>query len=145
MIRAHRARADTPTGFEQLGQGLSERQRSLLTLLSTVMEPTRLAEVRDSLVVGNDVDDDFEALPATADDASIDALAERIASHVVEAERSRPGLRDPFAGSPAGEEEAQKVLAHAFVELFNPAQLRVLQRVEELRGKEAHHHGHERA
>jgi DNA-binding transcriptional MerR regulator len=145
VLREYRARADTPAGFEQLVHGLSERQRSLLTLLSTVMEPSRLEEFRDSLVVGNDVDDDFETLPATADAASIDALARRIASNVAEADRSRPRLRDPFAGSPAGEGEAQEVLAHAFVELFNPAQLRVLQRVDELRREEAHSHPRERA
>ena len=38
-IREHRARADTPRGFEELSTGLSERQRSLLALFATVMSP----------------------------------------------------------------------------------------------------------
>jgi DNA-binding transcriptional MerR regulator len=42
LLREHRARADTPAGFEALSRGLSERQRSLLTLFSTVMGPDAL-------------------------------------------------------------------------------------------------------
>jgi DNA-binding transcriptional MerR regulator len=75
LLREHRARADTPAGFEALSRGLSERQRSLLTLFSTVMGPDALEEFRQSLVVGNDVDEEFEALPATADEETIEVLA----------------------------------------------------------------------
>lgn len=133
MLREHRARADTPTGFEALSRELSERQRSLLTLFSTVMGPDTLDEFRQALVVGNDVDDDFESLPPTADAEAVEALALRMAAAVDDADRERPRLRDPIAGSPVGEEQARMVLGLAFAELFNPAQLRALQRVDELR------------
>ncbi|MGP9538088.1 helix-turn-helix domain-containing protein [Brachybacterium sp. AOP43-C2-M15] len=133
LLREHRARADTPSGFEALSRGLSERQRSLLTLFSTVMDPDALTAFREGLTAGNDVDEEFEALPATADAETVDALARRMAATVAEADRERPRLRDPVAGSPVGEDEARKVLGHAFAELFNPAQLRALQRVDEIR------------
>jgi DNA-binding transcriptional MerR regulator len=133
LLREHRARADTPAGFEALSRGLSERQRSLLTLFSTVMGPDALEEFRQSLVVGNDVDEEFEALPATADEETIEVLARRMAVTVDDADRERPRLRDPIADSPVGEDEARMVLGLAFAELYNPAQLRALQRVEEIR------------
>lgn len=133
MLREHRARADTPTGFEALSRGLSERQRSLLTLFSTIMGPDALDEFRQSLVVGNDVDEEFEALPSTADEETVEALAQRMASAVDDAARERPRLQDPIAGSPVGEDQARMVLGLAFAELFNPAQLRALQRVDEIR------------
>ncbi|WP_193107055.1 MerR family transcriptional regulator [Brachybacterium sp. FME24] len=131
-LREHRARADTPSGFEDLSQKLTERQRSLLTLFAGVMAPPMLEEFRQALLVGNDVDADFENLPETADEATIEALAQRIAPTVAAARRERPQLDDPAVGSPIGEEQARLVFAHAVLELFHPAQLRVLQRIEEI-------------
>jgi hypothetical protein len=84
-------------------------------------------------VVGNDVDEEFDALPATADEETIEVLARRMAVTVDDADRERPRLRDPIADSPVGEDEARMVLGLAFAELYNPAQLRALQRVEEIR------------
>lgn len=131
-LRTHRARADTPSGFEGLSGVFTERQRSLLTLFSTVLSPPKLEEFRQSLLAGNDVDDDFENLPATAGEEMIEALAQRMAPTVAASRTARPLLNDLTTDSPVGEREAQLVLAHAFTELFHPAQLRVLERVDEL-------------
>lgn len=133
MLRAHRARADSPSGFEALSRGLSERQRSLLTLFSTVMGPDALEEFRQALVVGDEVDEEFETLATTADASTVEDLARRMVAAVEDADRERPRLRDPAAGSPVGEDQARMVLGLAFAELFNPAQLRALQRVDEIR------------
>lgn len=133
MLRAHRARADTPSGFEALSRGLSERQRSLLTLFSTVMGPDALEEFRHALVVGDEVDEEFETLAPTADAETVEGLACRMATAVEHSDRERPRLRDPAVGSPVGEDQARMVLGLAFAELFNPAQLRALQRVDEIR------------
>lgn len=133
MLRAHRARADTPSGFEALSRGLSERQRSLLTLFSTVMGPDALEEFQQALVVGDEIDEEFEQLAPTADAETVEGLARRMAAAVEDADRERPRLRDPAVGSPVGEDQARMVLGLAFAELFNPAQLRALQRVDELR------------
>ena len=131
-IRAHRARADTPSGFEDLAAGLSERQRSLLTVFSTVMGDGALAQFRDALVAGNDVDEDFENLSPEADDATIETLARRMAPTVAAAREERPQLSRPMTGSPLGDEQGAMVLAHAIAELYHPAQLRALQRVDEI-------------
>lgn len=133
LLREHRARADTPAGFEALSRGLTERQRSLLTLFSTVMVPEALEEFRQGLADGADVDEEFETLPETADAARIEDLAGRMAAAADRADQERPRLRDPIAGSPVGEDEARRILGLAYAELFSPAQLRTLQRVEEIR------------
>lgn len=56
-----------------------------------------------------------------------------MATVVEDTDRERPRLRDPAVGSPVGEDQARMVLGLAFAELFNPAQLRALQRVDEIR------------
>lgn len=137
VLREHRARADTPSGFEQLAEGLSERQRSLLTLFASALAPSALEEFRQALILGNDVDEEFEGLPEEADEQVIEALARRMVVTVEEADRERPGLRDPFAGSPLGEDEARMVFGLAVAELYTPAQLRTLQRVDEIRREAA--------
>ena len=131
-IRAHRARADTPAGFEALAAGLSERQRSLLTVFSSVMGDEALAQFRQALVVGNDVDEDFEALSPDADEATIEQLAQRMAPTVAAARVERPQLERPMAGSPMGDAQGAMVLGLAIAELYTPAQLRALQRVDEI-------------
>ena len=133
LLREHRARADTPAGFEALSRGLTERQRSLLTLFSSVMGPAALEEFRQGLADGADVDREFETLPETADAARIEELARRMAAAVDDADRERPHLRDPLANSPLGQDEARRVLGLAYAELFSAAQLRTLKRVEEIR------------
>lgn len=131
-IREHRARADTPRGFEELSTGLSERQRSLLTLFATVMSPAILEEFRQSLIVGSEVDEDFENLPADADDAAVEAVAQRMVPTIAAARTERPRLEHPEESSPLGESQALMVLGHAIAELYNPAQLRALLRANQL-------------
>ena len=97
------------------------------------MGPEALEEFRQGLADGADVDREFETLPETADAARIEDLARRMAAAVDDADRERPHLRDPLANSPVGEVEARRVLGLAYAELFSAAQLRTLQRVEEIR------------
>lgn len=132
VIRAHHARADTPAGFEALTAGLSERQRSLLTVFSSVMGDEALDQFRQALVAGNDVDEDFETLSPDADEATIERLARRMAPTVAAARVERPQLEHPMAGSPMGDAQGALVLGLAIAELYHPAQLRALQRVDEI-------------
>lgn len=131
-IREHRARADTPSGFEALSDGLSERQRSLLTIFATIMSPTMLEEFRQALIVGNDVDEDFENLAPDADDDVIEAVAQRMVPTIAAARTERPRLQHVEESSPLGEGQALMVLGHAIAELYNPAQLKALQLTHQL-------------
>src|SRR5690606_32356087 len=68
----------------------------------------------------------------TADAETVEGLPRRMATVVEDTDRERPRLRDPAVGSPVGEDQARMVLGLAFAELFNPSQLRALQRLDEL-------------
>ncbi|MFC4014317.1 hypothetical protein ACFOY2_44330 [Nonomuraea purpurea] len=77
----------------------------------------------------DDTDDEFEALPADADDATLDRLAERMLPVIRRMRDEYLWSIDPMADSPLGAELAGNAMAHAVVEFCNPARLRVLQRL----------------
>ncbi|WP_193374731.1 hypothetical protein [Nocardiopsis baichengensis] len=59
-------------------------------------------------------------------------MAARMAPVVRKARQKDPQSADPTAGSPQGAEAARNVLAHAVAEMYNPAQIRLLQCLNEL-------------
>ncbi|MDA0565239.1 MerR family transcriptional regulator [Streptomonospora sp. S1-112] len=134
VILRHRAPPEVPAGFAPVSQTFSETHRSLLAVFSAVFSEDTMEGFRRLLAERHETDEEFERLPADADGADIDALAARMAP-VVRATRERhPWSADPTADSPRGAELAESALAHAVAELYNPAQLRVLQRVNEILG-----------
>lgn len=129
LILRHRAPMDVPPGFAPVSRDLSETNRSLLMVYSTIFSEEGMDEFRQMLATRDDTDDDFDALPPDADDATIDRLAERMAPVVRRVREKHPWSKDPVADSPLGAERAANTMAHAAVEFYNSAQLRVLQRV----------------
>lgn len=77
-----------------------------------------------------ETEEEFERLPA--DDAAVERLAARMAPVVRKARRKGPQAAGPTADSPQGAEAARNVPAHAVAEIYTPAQIRLLQRVNEL-------------
>ncbi|MEV5646698.1 MerR family transcriptional regulator [Nocardia sp. NPDC052254] len=128
-ILHHRAPMHVPPGFAPVSARLSESQQSLLTAYSTVFSEDAMAEFRQMIAVPDDTDDEFEALPATADAATIDHLAERMLPVVRALHARYPRTADPSVDSPVGPQLATHTLAQAVAEFYNPAQLRVLQRL----------------
>ncbi|WP_026122685.1 MerR family transcriptional regulator [Nocardiopsis halotolerans] len=131
VLLRHRAPAYVPPAFARISRDLSERQRSLLMVYSTVLSERALAEFREVISEPDDTEQEFEALPPDADGATTDLLAERMVPVVRRANERHPWLRDPTADAPRGAEHAERTMAHALVQLYNPAQLRVLKRVHE--------------
>lgn len=123
----YRARVDTPRGFAPVVEHLSEAQRSMLRVYSTTFSEAALDELRRALAVREDVDQEFESLPADADEATIDQLAERMAVVARRVRAGFPELVDPWAQS--GSEAAAVAMAEAMVQFYNPAQLQVVQRL----------------
>lgn len=132
----HRAPAHVPAGFAAFFHGLSERQRSLLMVYSTVFSEKSLEEFRLLLGEPDETSEGFEALAADADEDATDRLAERMVRVVRRSHRERPWSRDPAADSPRGSAHAERAMAEAVAHLYNPAQLRVLRRVRELLDEE---------
>ena len=136
LILRHRAPPEVPSDFASLSRDFSDTQRSLLTVFSTVFSDEDMAEFRQMLAEPDDTQDEFEGLPADADDATVERLAERMVP-VVRAGRERhPRLADPAARSPLGAKPAVSAMAHAVAELYNAAQIRTLQRVNEILERE---------
>lgn len=136
VILRHRARPEVPSEFATLSPDFTDTQRSLLAVYSTIFSEEDLAEFRQSLAEPDETDDEFEQLPADADDAALDRLAERMAPVVRRKRQKHPRLMDPPANSPRGRKLAENTMAHAVAELYNPAQISVLQRVHALLDQE---------
>ena len=112
---------------------VSEADRSLFAVMTRVLGPgprRAWAEVmRQQPTV---VDKEFDVLPADADEGTRQDLAERMLPHVREAYAEHPDLRTPNAGAPRGEAFAMETMGRAFRDLYSPAQLDVLQRLNAL-------------
>ncbi|AXB44740.1 MerR family transcriptional regulator [Amycolatopsis albispora] len=132
VILRHRAPMHVPSGFAPLSRKLSATQESLLLVYSTIFSEHGMREFRQMLATPDETDDEFEALPADADDDTIERLAERMVPAVLEIQEKHPWSKDPMADSPQGVELAKNTMAHAVAELYNPAQIRVLQRLHAL-------------
>ncbi|MEU6789178.1 MerR family transcriptional regulator [Nonomuraea angiospora] len=129
VILRHRAPMHVPPEFAPLSQDLSDTNQSLFMVFSTLFSEEGMEEFRQIITVRDDAGDEFDALPPDADDATVDRLAERILPLVRRMREEHPWSNDPVADSPRGTELAESTMAHALVELYNPAQLRVLRRL----------------
>lgn len=132
LILRHRAPAYVPTAFAPISRSLSERQRSLLMVYSSVLSEESLTGFRALLGEPADTDEEFEGLPPDADDATIDRLASRMLPVVKNSRERHPWAQDPAADAPGGTRQAEQTMAEAMVQLYNPAQLRVLKRLHDL-------------
>ncbi|MBE3001034.1 hypothetical protein IDM40_20390 [Nocardiopsis sp. HNM0947] len=103
---------------------------------STVFSERSLEGFRALLGEPDETSEGFEALAADADEATTDRPAERVVRVVRRSHREHPWSQDPAADSPHGSAHAERAMAEAVVHLYNPAQLRVLGRVQGLLAQE---------
>lgn len=113
---------------------LSAPDRSFVVVMSRVLGPQARRAYAD--VLRNPPADpataDFENLPADADAPDCRDLATRMALHVRDLRSRFPALRDLHAGSPHGRRFSAEVAADAKRELYNPAQVDVMDRTSAL-------------
>ena len=74
----------------------------------------------------------FDDLPADADEATRQDIAERIVPYIRAVHEAHPGLRESRADAPGGARFVDETVAAAMVDLYNPAQLDVLRRAAEI-------------
>ncbi len=118
---------------------MSEADRSLVVVLSRVLGPRGLEIYADLL---NNAPDDpslavFDDLPADADEATRQDIAERMVPYIRAVHEAHPGLRESRADAPGGAQFVDETIAAAIVDLYNPAQLDVLRRAAEIRSDSA--------
>ncbi|MEJ8280868.1 MerR family transcriptional regulator [Pseudonocardia spirodelae] len=111
-------------------QPMSDADRALSVVLPRVLGSERLRAVADMLreVHPDPAQQEFDALPADADEATRDALVARMAPYLRAIHDAHPGLRAPDHDAPVGRARAAQTLGRAMRELYNPAQLDVLVR-----------------
>lgn len=119
--------ADTP---------LSDADRSFVVVLSRVLGPQGLNDYADMLqnLPPDPAAAEFDDLPADADEHTRQSLAERMVPYVRDLHGAHPGLREMHSDAPGGARFAEQTLVKALRDLYNPAQLDILRRVDALLG-----------
>lgn len=129
VILRHRAPADLPEGFGAVAGTISEADRGMLLIYSRLLNGEAMAELADVMAVRDPLDDAFDALPADADEETIQHLAEQLVPGVVRLQAQYPSIQDIGPFTLRDEASARSTVAEALVELYNPAQIEALRRM----------------
>ncbi|TDV56394.1 MerR family transcriptional regulator [Actinophytocola oryzae] len=132
-ILRRRSLVDLPPGFDGNATELSDVERSLLLIYSTVLDPAAMT----TLLELHSTDPpparaEFDTLPPDADEVTRQRLAEHYAPLVRHQYEQHPSLKDMATG----EALTRPVVAEGLAALYNPAQLDVLRRLNILLGEE---------
>ncbi|ANY06509.1 helix-turn-helix domain-containing protein [Pseudonocardia sp. HH130630-07] len=127
-VREHRVPVDTPERFVGVPRPLGDRDRALVSVFARVWQGDRLEDLRRLVSERDDYEDDLDALPADADDATIDAIAGRMAEALARDHARFPWLRDPTSGSTGGRALVESVVGPVIAEMYNAAQIAVFLR-----------------
>lgn len=116
------------------GVRMTEADRSLVVVLSRVLGPRGMQTYSD--LMRDPADDpasaEFDDLPADADEDTRQGVAERLAPFVRTLRDQYPGLTDTHSDAPGGARFAAETMVKAMKDLYNPAQLDVLVRINTL-------------
>ncbi|MPY58575.1 helix-turn-helix domain-containing protein [Streptomyces spongiae] len=127
---------DLPPEFAPAARAeMSDADRSLFIVMTRVLGPGPRQAWADMLLNPSDdghVSKEFDTLPADADEEMCQDLAERMVPHAREVFDEHPDLRSPTTDAPHGEAFAGRAIGKALRDLYNPAQLDVLRRVNTL-------------
>ncbi|MGB3730928.1 MAG: MerR family transcriptional regulator [Microbacterium sp.] len=125
------APADSPAGFSSVASHLSEADSSLVHVYTQLYDESALADLRRMVEADAEADavgDEIKALPADADEASRQRLAEVLAPVLARNLLEYAWLSDPAGHLSKSERVTQQTFIEAIVELYNPAQIDVLAR-----------------
>ena len=129
--------ADAPAGFESVASRLSQADSSMLHIYSQLYDESALADLREMVEVEPDaLSKAVDTLPADADEATRQDLAERLAPSLAESLIAYPWMNDPASLLSKSEHVTPQTFVDAVVELYNPAQLDVLYRASMLARKQ---------
>ncbi|PSK88784.1 DNA-binding transcriptional MerR regulator [Murinocardiopsis flavida] len=125
----HHAAADVPPGFEAVASSLSDADRAMIMVSSRLFGDEVMQDMQDMSTSHQDADAEFNGIPADADAAAVRDLAERFAPVVRSIRAQYPSARDPGPFALGRERDAMVAVAQALSDLYNPAQVAVLQQV----------------
>ncbi|MFI9487872.1 MerR family transcriptional regulator [Promicromonospora sp. NPDC052451] len=132
LILRDRAPIDLPATFGSVSRHLSEQDRSLVTIYSQLYDESALSDLREMLDENprTEADDEFDNLPADADAATKQRLAEYFAPQIRQHLDKYPWLTDPGPRSTKGAATLEQTMVAALREVYNLAQLDVLYRAD---------------
>ncbi|GAA1428705.1 MerR family transcriptional regulator [Microlunatus lacustris] len=120
---------DVPSGFADLAGRLSGPERSLMLVYAQLYDESAMADLKEMVEAEPaDAGVEFDALPATADEATRQRVAETLAPQLAQNLSDYPWLSDPAAHLSKGLEVTRETFLETVRELFNQAQLDVLAR-----------------
>ncbi|WP_329440472.1 MerR family transcriptional regulator [Streptomyces canus] len=139
--------AELPPTFRESSGDLSEFHRAFALLGSRIHDPWVTALLRGLLATPRtDVGREFDALTEEASDQVRQDLAERYAPEVAREQRSEPRLTDPAKrGAAGGDPRNWSLFLQGVPELYNPAQIDVLRRINAILRKRSDLVSHERS
>lgn len=109
---------------------MSSADRSFVTVMSRVLGPAGLQTYSELLGAERSAaDTEFDELPEDADATARQDLAERLAAQVREMQEEYPRMLEVHADAPRGPRFATETMGKALRDLYNPAQLDVMQRL----------------
>ena len=128
----HSAPTDLPPDFvaPDTAAKMTDADRNLVVVLSRVLGPRGRQTYADMMrqTPEDPAATELDNLPADADEATRQDLAERLAPYIRAVREANPGLDDSRADAPLGKRFADKAIDEAMADLYNPAQLDVLRR-----------------
>ena len=130
------APTDLPPGFvaPDTAAKMTDADRSLVVVLSRVLGPRGMQVYADMMreTPEDPAATELDDLPADADEARRQDLAERLAPYIRSVREAHPALDESRADAPRGERFVDKVIGDAMTDLYNPAQRDVLRRAGEI-------------
>ncbi|MGW5387748.1 helix-turn-helix domain-containing protein [Nocardia sp. NPDC003963] len=122
---------DLPSDIGPAAAVFTDADRDFTLILTRVLGPSGLSALRGLLSEQRDVPamTEFDHLSAEADESTRAGLAERLAPYVGEVTAEYPEIQAPADDSPVGAKRAAETVGKALRDLYNPAQLDVLVRV----------------
>lgn len=139
VLLRYRAPVDVPAGFGHVAERLSASDRSLITVYSRLFTAEAMTQLSEMVARRHPTDDEFDDLPADASADTVDDLAGRMVPVIRELQRSHPWAADPAAYAEPGVEVTADTVTQVLRDLYNPAQLRVLRRIESILSEGATH------
>lgn len=125
----HGAPIDTATGFSDVAATMTEADRRLMGLYARLYDDDTMSQLRGIMVGTTPADREFDELPEDADEAAkahaVDAITPMMTKHLDD----DPWLLELQPKVQGGDADlGWSAIVGAMIELYNPAQLEVLQR-----------------
>lgn len=121
--------ADAPAGFAAVALRLSASDQALIHVYTQLYDREAMRDLQRMIELGSGpADADFDNLPADADEATRQNLAEKLAPTIVEHLNRYPWLTDPAGRLSRSERVTRETFIEAVNALYNPAQIDVIAR-----------------